>query len=89
MAVGIRHADHVAPSYQQKLALTSPTSGGNSVGIVRSRTEATELFSYYYYYYYYYYYISIHYLTRQKRLCCGAMSGSSPLPLHQGERSQF
>jgi hypothetical protein len=30
----------------QKLALTSPTSGGLSVGIVRSRTKATELFSY-------------------------------------------
>jgi hypothetical protein len=29
--------------YQQKLALTSLTSGGSSVGIVRSRTEATEL----------------------------------------------
>jgi hypothetical protein len=28
--------------YPQKLALTSPTSGGSSVGIVRSRTEATE-----------------------------------------------
>jgi hypothetical protein len=28
--------------YPQKLALTSPTSGGRSVGIVRSRTEATE-----------------------------------------------
>jgi hypothetical protein len=28
--------------YQQKLALTSPTSGGRSVGIVRSRTQATE-----------------------------------------------
>jgi hypothetical protein len=27
----------------QKLELTSPTSGGRSVGIVRSRTEATEL----------------------------------------------
>jgi hypothetical protein len=27
--------------YPQKLALTSPTSGGRSVGIVRSRTEAT------------------------------------------------
>jgi hypothetical protein len=26
----------------QKLALTSPTSGGRSVGIVRSRTQATE-----------------------------------------------
>jgi hypothetical protein len=28
--------------YQQKLALTSPTSGGRSVGIVRSRTQSTE-----------------------------------------------
>jgi hypothetical protein len=31
--------------YQQKFALTSPTSGGRSVGIVRSRTQATELVS--------------------------------------------
>jgi hypothetical protein len=29
--------------YPQKLALTSPTSGSRSVGIVRSRTKATEL----------------------------------------------
>jgi hypothetical protein len=29
--------------YPQKLALTSPTSGSRSVGIVRSRTQATEL----------------------------------------------
>jgi hypothetical protein len=29
--------------YPQKLALNSPTSGGRSVGIVRPRTEATEL----------------------------------------------
>jgi hypothetical protein len=28
--------------YPQNLALTSPTSGGRSVGIVRSRAEATE-----------------------------------------------
>jgi hypothetical protein len=28
--------------YPQKLALTSQTSGGLSVGIVRSRTQATE-----------------------------------------------
>jgi hypothetical protein len=28
--------------YPQKWALTSPTSGGRSVGIVRSRTKATE-----------------------------------------------
>jgi hypothetical protein len=28
--------------YPQKLAVTSPTSGGHSVGIVRSRNQATE-----------------------------------------------
>ena len=39
----IRCADHVTPLYPQKLALTSPTGGGRSVGIVRSRTKATEL----------------------------------------------
>jgi hypothetical protein len=39
--LGIRHADHVA-LYPQKLALTWPTSGGRSVGIVRSRTQVTE-----------------------------------------------
>jgi hypothetical protein len=31
--------------YPQKLALTSPIIGGRSVGIVRSRTQATEFFS--------------------------------------------
>jgi hypothetical protein len=41
-AVGIRHADHVAPLYLQKLALTSLTSGGRSVAIVRSRPQDTE-----------------------------------------------
>ena len=41
--MGIRCADHVTPLYPQKLALTSPTGGGRSVGIVRSRTKATEL----------------------------------------------
>jgi hypothetical protein len=43
MAVGIRRTDHVTPLYAQKLALTSPTSGGRSVGMVRSRTKTTEL----------------------------------------------
>ena len=42
MAVGTRCANHVTPLYPQKLALTSPTGGGRSVGIVRSRTKATE-----------------------------------------------
>jgi len=40
--VGTRCADHVTPLYTQKLALTSPTGGGRSVGIVRVRTKATE-----------------------------------------------
>jgi hypothetical protein len=30
--------------YPQKLVLTSTTSGGRSVGIVSSRTQATEIF---------------------------------------------
>jgi len=42
-AVGTRCADHVTPLYPQKLALTAPTGGGRSVGIVRVRTKATEL----------------------------------------------
>ena len=40
--MGTRCADHVTPLYPQKLALTSPNGGGHSVGIVRSRTKATE-----------------------------------------------
>ena len=32
----------MTPLYPQKLALTSPTGGGRSVGIVRSRAEAME-----------------------------------------------
>jgi hypothetical protein len=39
----IHRTDHASPLYPQKLALTSPTSGGRSVGIVRSQTQATEL----------------------------------------------
>ena len=42
--MGNRCADHVTPLYPQKLALTSPTGGGRSVGIVRVRTKATEFF---------------------------------------------
>jgi hypothetical protein len=40
--LGIRHAGSVAPSNPQTLALTSPTSGGRSIGIVHSRPQATE-----------------------------------------------
>jgi len=43
--VGTRCANHVTPLYPQKLALTSPTGGGRSVGMVRSRTKATEFLS--------------------------------------------
>jgi len=39
--VGTRCADHVTPLYPQKLALTSPTGGGRSVGIVRVQTKVT------------------------------------------------
>jgi hypothetical protein len=41
-AMGIRRAGHVAHTNPQKLGLTSPTSGSRSVGIVTSRTKATE-----------------------------------------------
>jgi hypothetical protein len=41
-AVGIRHADHVHLLSCKKLAITSLTSGGRSVGIVRSRTQTME-----------------------------------------------
>jgi hypothetical protein len=36
----------ILPLYPQKLALTSPTSGGRSVGVVRLCTKATELATY-------------------------------------------
>jgi hypothetical protein len=38
-AVRIRRADHAT----QNLALTSPTGGGRSVGIIRLRNQAREL----------------------------------------------
>jgi hypothetical protein len=41
-ALGIRHTNHVAPSVRKKLVITSPTSGGRSVGIVRPRTQIME-----------------------------------------------
>jgi hypothetical protein len=34
------------PRGQQKLALSSPTSGGRSVGIVRSRSQTKEFFKF-------------------------------------------
>jgi hypothetical protein len=47
MAVGILHADHVAPCTPKKLALTSPRSFGRPAGIVRSRIQATEFSSFF------------------------------------------
>jgi hypothetical protein len=41
-AVGICYTDHVAPSIRRKLAITSLTSGGRSVSLVRSRTQTME-----------------------------------------------
>jgi hypothetical protein len=41
-AVEIRCADHATPSIRKKSALTSPTSGGRSVSIVRLRNKVTE-----------------------------------------------
>jgi hypothetical protein len=38
------HRDPSSTLYPQKLALTSPTSSGRSVGIVRPRTQAKEFF---------------------------------------------
>jgi hypothetical protein len=40
--VEIRCAENATSLYPQRLALTSPTNGGPSVGIVRSRVNATE-----------------------------------------------
>jgi hypothetical protein len=42
-ALGIRHAENATPLYPHKLALTLPTSGVRSVGIVRSQTKTMEL----------------------------------------------
>jgi hypothetical protein len=39
----IGRADHTTPFYPLKLTLISPTNGGRSVGIVRSRTKAIVL----------------------------------------------
>ena len=69
--MGIRCADHVTPLYPQKLALTSPTGGGRSGGIVRSRTKATEFFSY-----------SILFTTTYFGLSCGHHQGVY-LQLHE------
>jgi hypothetical protein len=43
--VRIRCADYVTPLHSQNLALTSPTSGSRSVGIIRSRSCSLYEFS--------------------------------------------
>jgi hypothetical protein len=43
-AVVIHCAYHATPSIHKKLALTSPTGGGHSVGVVLLRAKATEFF---------------------------------------------
>jgi hypothetical protein len=43
-AVGIRFADHATSSIRIRLTLTSPTSDGRSVGIVRLRTKSHGVF---------------------------------------------
>jgi hypothetical protein len=43
MTVAIPCSDHATPLYLQKMALTSPTSGGRLVGIVCSWAKAIEL----------------------------------------------
>jgi hypothetical protein len=57
-AVKIHLTDHVAPSIRKKLAITSPTSGGRSVGIVHSRTQTMDFSFFLYIYTYYTYCIS-------------------------------
>jgi hypothetical protein len=42
-AVGIRRANQATPVCPLKLALTSPTCGDRSIGVVSSRTKAIEL----------------------------------------------
>jgi hypothetical protein len=46
MVVGIRHADHMAPSILKKLTLTSLTNAGCSASVVGSQTQITEFFFY-------------------------------------------
>jgi hypothetical protein len=45
-AAGIRRADHATPLYPQDMVLTSLTSGGRSVGIVRLLTKASDFYYY-------------------------------------------
>jgi hypothetical protein len=56
----------------KKLAITSPTSGGRSVGIVRSQTQKMEFYYYrrsrrhHHHHYYYYYYYNYYWLYRSR-----------------------
>jgi hypothetical protein len=50
---GIRCADHATPSTRQKLALTSPTSGGRSAGIVRLRTKGHKVLVFFFFFFFF------------------------------------
>jgi hypothetical protein len=44
MNADVLREGHKEKGRMETLALTSPTSGGRSIGIVRSRTQATEFY---------------------------------------------
>jgi hypothetical protein len=56
-----RHLVYVCDMGSGKLALTSPTSGGRSVGIVRSRTQTME-------------FVCLRYLALKKETSCNSLS---------------
>jgi hypothetical protein len=60
--MAIRRADYASPLFPQKLTQTSPTSGGHSVGIVRSRNYDDDD----YYYLLCIYYVAISRWIRQR-----------------------
>jgi hypothetical protein len=73
--------------YPQKLAITSPTSGGRSVGLVRSRTKATVIIIIIiiiiiitYYYLLYYFSHDIYTDHWASMACCGLASLLAFLP---------
>jgi hypothetical protein len=64
-AVGIRRADYTTPFYPQKLALTSPKSGGRSDFRVRLRIKATKLLLFLSYIPFLIYYDPYHHSSRR------------------------
>jgi hypothetical protein len=68
---------HATPLSPQKLALTSPTSGGRSVGIVLSRTKATELVNF------------LLWSRMQNSVSWSRLEIQMPLPIYFTERLSF